>query len=36
MKIVGNFQMPLLLVQKVTDKHIANCVAVILVLIMVN
>ena len=36
LKIVGDFHMPLLLLQKVTDMHNENCVAVILVLIIVG
>ena len=36
LKIVGDLHVPLLLLQKVTDMHNENCVAVILVLIMVG
>ena len=36
LKIVGDFHMPLLLLQKVTDMYNENCVAVILVLIIVG
>ena len=34
MKIVGNFQMPLLLIQKVKNMNIANFVVIILVMIV--
>ena len=36
LKIVGDFHMPLFLLQKVTDVHNENCVAVILVLTIVG
>ena len=36
LKIVGDFHMPLLQLQKVTNMHNKNCMAVILVLIIVD
>ena len=33
---IGDFHMPLLLLQKVTDMHNKNCVAIVLVLIIVG